>query len=314
MSIHKLTPGSIVQFLEQSIAQAEIELTTSGARTSTSPQIIGLETFQSETHLGNILGHGSPDDSIGRGDESAVSTAKAYENAVFSARASGIATPTAILDDFSGIPYQAAMLLSTELPLPLSDYQADKGDAPHNAEGLASQYTPKDSVRLPFDVAKRLFEVYVDKILVQNPFFLEDDLRAHFDVVYCNSQSQPSEISLFVVSMVLATSTMTSKAYDFNKIVTLSESLHREALRHCKFLSSSGITALQGILLLMQFAELLPSTGSLWHLAGEAVCLALQLGLHQDPQEGAGLDFVEIDLRRRIFWTVSLNIPSLVPH
>ena len=267
-----------------------------------------LDTFHPQTHLGKILEHGSPEDSFGSGQETVASTAKAYGNAVFSARTSGVATPTAILDDFSRIPYQAAMLLSTELPLPLSDYQARNGDAPHSAEALASQYTPRESVKLPFDVAKRLFEVYVDKILVQNPFFLEDDLRAHFDAVYCNSESRPSEISLFMVSMVLATSTMTSKAYDFNKIVTLSESLQKEALRHCKFLSSSGITALQGILLLMQFAELLPSTGSLWHLAGEAVCLALQLGLHQDPQEGAGLDFVEIDLRRRIFWTVSQNL------
>jgi len=286
---------SIVQFLERAIAQVEMELASSSTFTSKS-QVKSLDKAYGKT--GQLLPNGLPIHPGSLGSNSVP-----YHSAVASARTSGLATPSTVLDDYQGIPYKSAMLLNTELPLPLTDKQRDSelsDQGPRGETGL------RDSVRLPLEVAKRLFEAFVEKILIQNPIFFEDDIRAHFDAVYDNAGIKPPDISIFMVSMVLAISTMTSRAYNFNKIVQLSESLHSEALKHCNFLGTPGIVALQGILLLMQFAELLPSTGSLWHLAGEAVSLALQLGLHRDPHAAADLDFVSLDLRRRVFWTVRI--------
>ena len=286
---------SIVQFLERAIAQVEMELATSSTLTSKS-QVKSLEKTYNAT--GQLLPNGLSMRPTSLGSNSAP-----YHSAIASARTSGLATPSTVLDDYEGIPYKSAMLLNTELPLPLTDKQRDSELLEQGSRG---ELGLRDSIRLPLEVAKRLFETFVEKILIQNPIFFEDDIRSHFIAVYCTPGLKPTDISIFMVSMVLAISTMTSRAYDFNKIVQLSESLHSEALKHCNFLGTPGIVALQGILLLMQFAELLPSTGSLWHLAGEAVSLALQLGLHRDPQAAADLDFVSIDLRRRVFWTVRL--------
>lgn len=287
---------SIVQFLERAIAQVEMELASSSTFTSKS-QIKSLDKIYNEQ--GQLLQGSLPVRPVSLALNSAP-----YHSAVASARTSGLSTPNTVLDDFEGMPYKSAMLLNTELPLPLTDVQSNSELSKQSPRG---EYSLRDSVRLPLEVAKRLFEAFVERILIQNPIFLEDDIRAHFNAVYCTPGVKPSGVSMFMVSMVLAISTMTSRAYDFNKIVQLSESLHCEALKHCDFLGTPGIVALQGILLLMQFAELLPSTGSLWHLAGEAVSLALQLGLHRDPYEAADIDFVSLDLRRRVFWTVSLE-------
>jgi hypothetical protein len=123
--------------------------------------------------------------------------------------------------------------------------------------------------------------------------------------MYFQPGTIPPDISVFFISMVLAMITMTSKAYDQKKILSLGESLHQQALRHSKFLSLPTIRALQGILLLLQLAELLPYTGNLWHLAGEAVSLTTELGLHQDPHNSEGFDFKSLELQRRLLWTVN---------
>lgn len=234
--------------------------------------------------------------------------ANSFKVASATAFTSGFGVPSSVLADLEGIPYKDALLLDSELPLPLSVDQIKSNPLPHHIHGSNSSKPHRPEPLIPpLDVAKTLFEIYVANILPQNPCFFEDDIRSHFNLVYYQPGTVPPDISVFMISMVLAISTMTSKAYDQKKILSLGESLHQQALRHSRFLSLPTIRSLQGILLLLQFAELLPYTGNLWHLAGEAVSLTSELGLHQDPHESEGFDFKSLDLRRRLFWTVSPN-------
>jgi hypothetical protein len=54
-------------------------------------------------------------------------------------------------------------------------------------------------------------------------------------------------------------------------------------------------------LLLVQHALLNPQSGSLYNLAGDAMKIAIALGLHQEP---VCVDINECDLRRSLFWAV----------
>ena len=295
-----------MQYLEHAISQVEAQLASTGAypvpgrnfdQTPKAPRSWGddAKTFQTSP-----LPH-NPTSNTKVLDENSFKVASA------TAFTSGIGIPASVLTDLDGIPYKDALLLDTELPLPLSANQIKSNPLPHHLHGSDSsiQHRPEPLIP-PLDVAKTLFEIYVQNILPQNPCFFEDDIRSHFSAVYLQPRTPPPDVSVFMVSTVLAISTMTSKAYDQKKILSLGESLHQQALRHSKFLSLPSIRSLQGVLLLLQLAELLPYTGNLWHLAGEAVSLTTELGLHQDPHESEGFDFKSLDLRRRIFWTVNI--------
>ena len=290
-----------MQYLEHAISQVEAQLASTGAYP------VPGGNFNPPPKVARPWGDDSkafhashnPTDSAKELDKESFKVASA------TAFTSGIGIPASVLADLDGIPYKDALLLDTELPLPLSANQMKSNPLPHHIHGSDSslQHRPEPLIP-PLDMAKKLFEIYVQIIMPQNPCFFEDDIRSHFNAVYFPTGISPPDVSVFMISTVLAISTMTSKAYDQKKILFLGESLHQQALRHSKFLSLPSIRSLQGILLLLQLAELLPYTGNLWHLAGEAVSLTTELGLHQDPHESEGFDFKSLDLRRRIFWTV----------
>jgi hypothetical protein len=151
---------------------------------------------------------------------------------------SGLGIPASVLADLEGIPYKDALLLDTELPLPLAVNQIKSNPLPHLIHGSEkSIHSNTEPLIPPLDMAQSLFEIYVQNILPQNPCFFEDDIRAHFDAVYCQPGITPPDVSVFFISTVLAISTMTSKAYDQKKILSLGESLHQQDLQHSKLLS-----------------------------------------------------------------------------
>lgn len=137
------------------------------------------------------------------------------------------------------------------------------------------------------------------------------ELKKHFNDVYpeddtVQDRDEPSEMSRFIIDILLAISCLTSKAHDFRKIASLSKSLHRDALRYSQFLRHSNISSLRCFLLLIQLAILIPHVSNLWYLTGEAMRMAIELGLHQESTEP--LQYEVLDLRRRIFWTASFGI------
>lgn len=177
----------------------------------------------------------------------------------------------------------------------------------------SAQFSHFHTLKIPVHVAKRLFSTYRDDILPQFPCFVEDDLAGYFQHFYSERPSaldNPSH-SDFIVPMVLAISCLASNSHDFPKVAALSESLHRDAMRHIALIRHSSIQALQCITLLIQHALLLPYSANLWYLAGEAMRMAVSLGLHQEPHSTIVADPTDAELRRRLFWVVGSSAPGL---
>ncbi|SPO01216.1 uncharacterized protein DNG_03963 [Cephalotrichum gorgonifer] len=161
--------------------------------------------------------------------------------------------------------------------------------------------------KIPLQVANRLFANYRDDILPRFPCFVEADLARAFQCFYGDQQDpDPSQtrFTSFVAPMVLAISCLTSKNHDFPKVAALSESLHRDAMHHVAVIQNASIQALQCLVLLIQHALLLPYSANLWYMTGEAMRMAVSLGLHQEPHWTIVPDLEDAELRRRLFWLV----------
>ena len=69
-------------------------------------------------------------------------------------------------------------------------------------------------------------------------------------------------------------------------------------------LSKSDIETLRAILLLAQFVALCPSHGSLWHLAGTALRLCIDIGLHWEAEEQSlNMETGLLNERRRLWYS-----------
>ncbi|KAK7413363.1 hypothetical protein QQX98_007740 [Neonectria punicea] len=167
-----------------------------------------------------------------------------------------------------------------------------------------TQFSHFNARKMPLDVASRLFDNYKDNILPRFPCFMEAELSDQFRQFYHESGDDdlPSSTTSFVVTIILAISSLSSKRHDFRKVAALSESLHADAMWRIEFLRGASILSLQCLLLLIQLALLLPHTGNLWYLSGEAMRMAISLGLHQEPETTIMSGPVHGEIRRRLFW------------
>lgn len=172
----------------------------------------------------------------------------------------------------------------------------------------AAQFALFNARQIPLPVAKRLFANYKDNILPRFPCFLLADLNLYFEEYYSNT-ANISNSTKFFVTMILAISSLTSKERDIRKVAALSEALHADAMRHIDFLAEASILSLQAFLLLIQAALLLPHTANLWYTSGEAMRMAISLGLHQEPDRFVFTDMIQAEHRRRLFWVVSIPSP-----
>ena len=156
-----------------------------------------------------------------------------------------------------GLLHESKLLYPTEWPphkLPVHGlYYEHLGNRAGN--GNESQFAGLDALRIPFEVARRIFENYVNTILPRYPCFTSNELWYHFGQVYSNQQStglSAPDVSRFIVSMVLAVGCLTSWRREFSRVAAMSEALYRDAIRHWTFLRQSNIIAIQGLLLLIQ--------------------------------------------------------------
>lgn len=129
----------------------------------------------------------------------------------------------------------------------------------------------------------------------------------HLQLEKCwSGSSEPSDVDLFQVRMVLAislasisrphlsTSEIGRSANDFWKLAT--SSLDR-------VICGRGLERLQNILMLLQYTLLVPGEGNLWQLSGQAMRFATEIGLYAEPGPGQNYNPLTLDLRRRVFWT-----------
>ncbi|CRG88381.1 Oleate activated transcription factor 3 [Talaromyces islandicus] len=185
---------------------------------------------------------------------------------------------TSCVGSHPGLLHESKLFYPTERPphkVPVHGlYYQDLGKrAGHDNE---SHFSGLDPLRIPFEVARHIFDNYVNTILPRYPCFTSGELWYHFGQVYSRQQPNNSsllDVSHFIVSIVLAVSCLTSRREDFSNVASMSESLYRDAMRHWTFLKHSNIQSLQGLLLLIQLGFLLPYINNVYYLGSEAVYL-----------------------------------------
>ncbi|OQV06540.1 hypothetical protein CLAIMM_11092 [Cladophialophora immunda] len=194
----------------------------------------------------------------------------------------------------TGLVYQDVLLAESELPKPTLQSDGNDDDPFYVCTSSRGLNT------IPRAVAEMLLNVYVEKILPYHPIFLERDLRQIYHRVYSGRVQDDHEV--FVILMIFAISTMSSRFEDLRKPMSLADSLRQEATNHFNCTTSS-IPSLQSLLLTAQLAYVLPHIGKLEHLVAEAMRMAVELGLHTEHPE-MQMDAESSDFRRRIFWQV----------
>ncbi|KAJ4293363.1 hypothetical protein N0V90_008645 [Kalmusia sp. IMI 367209] len=258
------------------------------------------------------LGHGShPASTLTTHQQVDTDRAEAYAvyRAVLQAAAVAVtSTQTAlVLRNSPGIHYHARLFYSSERPPLKIPVRGVYVEEPPRTAGRAAVPRPLHvgARGIPFTVAAKLFDNYIKNVLPRHPCFLASDLSHQFNLFY-QETGEPvlTDETIFVVSMVLAVSALTSRTREFSKVAALSESLQRSALRHATFLSRNSFRSLQCFTLLIQMALWLPYSANQWYMSGEAMRMAIALGLHEEAQDNPNIDAVGLSLRRNTFWTI----------
>jgi hypothetical protein len=279
--------------LENAIAELEIELESNpqnGMATSAEPE---EETLQ-ESH-GRLL---SSSGSACTLTQDTASSAQVVSMLTLKCRKA--LSQVELLKSQTELPYFAILLGESHLPTPLCHpLSREEMEVRCNRKRIAGS-------TLPVAVARSLFDAYSEKVLPRYPFFARDDLESIFESVYCpGDRDVPAPpCNYFIVFQILAITTLTSRSTETQRIVSLAESLHAQALTYSNALATADIRCLQCLLLLIQQALLLPSTGDLVHLVNEAMRLAMELGLHLKSASPAARTSSAEDSRRKIFWVV----------
>ncbi|RVX75166.1 hypothetical protein B0A52_00518 [Exophiala mesophila] len=282
-------PRSLVKFLEQSIAELEIEISTRNGNKSVNPEtgvaFAIVAEGPSSTHIG-----------LPRPEKSAEHAMAVLSNVT--ADAQSLLCGTDVIRNSEELPYLNVMLHEAHLPTPL--WRPKAGDE------RQMSIPPRKGLKnfVPVSVARTLLDAYIYKILPQYPIFLVNDLEDLFNSVYdpVDNPNVPAT-HYYIMSLIMAITTMTSKSDDIYRPLALAESLHTEARAHASALGTTSIQSLQCLLLSIQLSFLLPHTGDLVHLANEAMRLATELGLHQERTVPPEMPSCIIQFRRALFWS-----------
>jgi hypothetical protein len=211
------------------------------------------------------------------------------------------------------VPYKASFLQQSNFPPSVRLW-------PHSSRKRGESSTePLDRRKLaalavPAAVARTLFDVYIKRLLPQYPLFHPVELENVFARVYLQGEQQPllsaeGQRHLFIASMVLANSGCAYKFNDLGRNRSFYASLLSDALSMLTCVQHTSLESLQCMLLLVQHALLNPQSGSLYNLGGDAMKIAIALGLHQEP---VCVDSAECDLRRSLFWAVCNSYVALI--
>lgn len=212
-----------------------------------------------------------------------------------------------LLVSHRALHYQSKLFYPSERP-PLKVPVLGRYPTGRTSRPQGSYFLHFDAQKMPPEVSRRLFHNYKDNILPRYPFFEASSLEAYFERVFSTELADDSyefQSSHFIVNMVLGISCLTSTRSDFDTVAALSERLHRNAMQNTAFLREASIRSLQCLLLLIQMALLLPETINLWYTSGEAMRMAISLGLHQQGVLDLSADPPRDEFRRNLFWVVS---------
>jgi hypothetical protein len=126
-----------------------------------------------------------------------------------------------------------------------------------------------------------------------------------------NSLTPPVEALMFAIYYAAITSmeddeVSTNFGLDRPALAARYRFATEQALAKANFLVSSDIVTCQAFLLLLQLVRRHEETRLAWTLTGLACRIAQSLGLHRDGTNFPNLTPFEVEMRRRLFWAISI--------
>jgi hypothetical protein len=163
---------------------------------------------------------------------------------------------------------------------------------------------PKPSLSLPpMSSFLYLVSLYIEQSEVRYPIFLRSSLMELVANVYHNISRDTH--SLCAINLIMAISLQISSRNDL-RLIPLAAEYYQEALPYLKETCRDmrDLRTLQCLLLTIVYSLLHPSRVPVWHMAGIAMRMCLDLGLHRDELICQSVsDPLQIDLRRRLWWS-----------
>jgi hypothetical protein len=179
-------------------------------------------------------------------------------------------------------------------------------------------YTGTDLSHIPRVAADFMFNNYVDVHLSQYPCLNEQRLTENFKRCFPVEHPEwdsslrpppqpPSPYDLFTVCMALAVSSNTFMWKNEKNAVSASAWFFKRAkdqlLQHPTAVGANCIQQIEVALLLTLYSFGNPTACDPWYCIGDAVRLCVHLGLHQELGSLDSVEPLELDTRRRLFWT-----------
>ena len=181
----------------------------------------------------------------------------------------------------------------------------------HRSHDLSSSALAAEASLPPRHAADHLVDVYFQYRTPHLPILERSQVEEALESAYLSvSSHQPSdrvvETDIFTTYMIFAIA-LCDVPNPSGGRPSQSEGCFRSAIGWIEkviTLSNSDLETLRAILLLAQFVALCPSKGSLWHLAGTALRLCIDIGLHWEVEEQSlNMDPGLLHERRRLWYS-----------
>lgn len=209
----------------------------------------------------------------------------------------------------SGITLAKLVMAAIEIPATINAVDT-LGEVENLIDPTSSIMTAPAALPLR-RAADRTVEIYFEHRSPYFTFMSRQDARESLEHVYRVEPGTRPTIQtkngrhMFVVYMILAVG-LASGSKVPNSSTKQSEGCFNSAMKHVDAVfaySKSDLETLRCVLLLAQYITLFPSKGSLWHIAGVALRLCIDLGLHWEGTSIVRENPQFVDARRRLWWT-----------
>lgn len=154
----------------------------------------------------------------------------------------------------------------------------------------------------PRHLVNPMVQYYIDHYLALYPFISESKIFGSLEALRMGHGDAVDHWTAFLVLAVAQASKSSSQnGSKYKEAVTYLVT----ALRYSEMVLLPGsIQAVQMVLLLVQYSLVDPYHFEVWYLIGAAARIAIDLGLHQDLPQTVQLKSSQLDLRRRVYYSI----------
>jgi hypothetical protein len=157
----------------------------------------------------------------------------------------------------------------------------------------------------PRTSAMALIQYYIDNVFALFPVFSETALLNALDAVYQVNGRPVTDFEHWLLYMVLAIGSTAQSRSNRDTFYLEGLTWVGHALRYAdRVLIPGYVSQIQAMALLVQYSMLDPAHFDSWHLIGFTCRAIIDLGFHQDPPKEQQTDKKNMEMRRKLFYSV----------